>query len=75
LSNRTLIEINHDFAEYIDSVRFRDALWRYLRSADRESAEDLERFGVRVFGMRHHSDAYDINWGGVMASEPSLPTR
>lgn len=57
MSNRSLIEFNHDFAGDL-SVEFVAALRRYLNSASRESAEGLERYGVRVVGMRHHSSSY-----------------
>lgn len=74
MSNRTLIEISHDFAGEIDRAptgALERVLLRYLRSGDRESAMELGRYGIRVFGMRHHSDAFEIAWGGLRASEPS----
>ena len=67
MSNRTLIEINHDFTGEIDKAptgSLENALLRYLRSADKQNAEALEQFGIRVFGMRHHSDPFSIRWGG-----------
>lgn len=76
MSNRSLIEINHDYVGTIDKARegeFERALLRYLRSADTDSAANLERFGVRVFGMRHHSDGFNIEWGGTKATEPRSP--
>lgn len=63
MSNRTLIEINHDYARELRTPAFLDALALYINSADRESREQLEQFGVRVFGMRHHSDGFEIRWG------------
>lgn len=66
MSNRSLIEVNHDFAGIIDRAtegQVERALLRYLRSGDRNSAENLEQYGIRVFGMRHHSDAFHIEWG------------
>lgn len=62
MSNRTLIEINHDFAHAIDAGGagdFERALLGYLRSASKESAKRLEFYGVRVLGMRHHSENFD----------------
>jgi hypothetical protein len=61
MSNRSLIEINHDFAGEIGSDTFRAALRRYLNSADRETAEALEPFGVRVIGLRHHSNKFIVS--------------
>lgn len=72
VSNRTLFEFNHDFAGEIkrNPTDFEQALMRYLSSGCRETAEYLERYGVRRFGMRHHSDAFSIDWGGNKAAEP-----
>lgn len=60
MSNRTLIEINHDHAHRLDEG-FLEALGRYLASASRENAEGLERYGVRVLGMRHHSEKFILD--------------
>lgn len=57
MSNRTLIEFNHDYAGDLGE-EFLRRLGCYLRSASRETARDLEPFGVRVVGMRHHSSNY-----------------
>lgn len=67
MSNRTLIEFNHDFSHSIakDPAGFAADLGAYLSSASPRTAEILERrYGMRVFGMRHHSDGFDIKWGG-----------
>lgn len=66
MSNRTLIEINHDLWHKIkeNPLRFAGDVIRYLGSGSPECAEQLERYGLRVFGMRHHSDEYEIKWGG-----------
>jgi len=71
MSNRSLIEINHDFSHVIerDPYSFASALCRYLGSASPANAEALERYGVRIFGMRHHSDSFNIEWGFTKASE------
>lgn len=73
MSNRSLIEINHDFSHLIehDSEAFLLALGRYLRSGSTRNAVELERWGVRVFGMRHHTEGFDIKWG----SNPSIADR
>lgn len=71
MSNRTLFEFNHDYAHKIEGNQesFCRALGQYLNSGSPENADALERYGVRCFGMRHHSDAFEINWGGVKAQE------
>lgn len=76
MSNRSLFEINHDYTGNIDRARegeLERALLRYLRSVDKDSAANLERFGIRVFGMRHHSDGFEIQWGAIKASESKSP--
>lgn len=76
MSNRTLIEINHDFAGAFDRVPdlFVGIVAHLLRSGDSpEVRQRLEQFGIRVFGTRHHSDAFAIDWGGVKSAEPSTP--
>lgn len=60
MSNRTPIEINHDLEGDLD-FGFVPALKYYLRSASRESAEELRRYGVRVIGMRHHSGKFILD--------------
>jgi hypothetical protein len=61
VSNRTLIEINHDFCHALDHPKFLRDLRRYLNSASRETADALERYGVRVIGMRHHSGNFVLD--------------
>lgn len=60
MSNRTLIEINHDFAAYLNNPEFVIRLRQYLSSASKEAAAALSPFGVKVLGMRHHSDQFYI---------------
>lgn len=72
MSNRTLIEINHDTAAFNingDGDAFIGALTSYLASGSPENAERLKRYGIRVFGMRHHSEAFRITWGCHKADE------
>jgi len=66
MSNRSLFEFNHDYSHRIETSpeEFVAALQAYLRAGDRDTAEVLERFGVRLFGMRHHSEVFDVRWGG-----------
>lgn len=77
MSNRSLIEINHDHARDLNTPAFLDALALYVRSGDKESADRLRRFGARVFGMRHHSDSFEIRWGthAQLISESESPQR
>lgn len=71
MSNRSLLEINQDRwpAIHNDPQGFADAISGYLNSASPEHVLALERFGIRVFGMRHHSNGFTINWGGAKHSE------
>jgi hypothetical protein len=65
MSNRTLLEINHDCSHLIgrSPEAFQRALRDYMGSGSKESARHLERWGIRVFGMRHHSEGFYIRWG------------
>ena len=67
MSIRTLVEINHDKIFMIEQRPddFADDLLRYLSSGSKEAGEQLEKYGVRVIGLRHHSDIYEIEWGAV----------
>jgi hypothetical protein len=59
LSNRTIIEINHDFAHVINGERFEfcNALIEVLRSSSSEDGwAALERLGVRHIATGHHSE-------------------
>lgn len=61
MSNRTLIEINHDRAHDIDrALEFKSTLYRYLCSGSSDDADLLEMFGVKVIAMRHHADNFHI---------------
>lgn len=61
MSNRSLIEINHDFGPLDGDLHFVAALAHYLRCADNRTAERLERWGVKVISMRHHSEKFIID--------------
>lgn len=54
MSNRTLIEINHDYTPHTpaEKATWVDAIERYLNSADPRCLPD----GVTFFNFRHHSD-------------------
>jgi len=59
VSFRSLIEINHDYVVR-SQTDLLEALQRYLASGSREDAQELEFYGVKVIGMRHHSSRYII---------------
>lgn len=60
MSIRSLLEINHDYAHQIEAnpQRFMKALRNYLGSTDQRSVDEMERFGIVVFGSRHHADPF-----------------
>lgn len=64
MSNRTLIELNHDFAshfnEYSSSKEILDNLTRFLRNCDKSAAENLERHGIKVIMTVHHKNLDNI---------------
>ena len=77
MSYRSLFEINHDFWMKVDAdpVAFNEALQRFLSSASNRTAEPLERFGLRWFGTRHHSDGFETNFGGRKTVEQESAKR
>lgn len=54
MSNRTMLEINHDTTPHTEAEKDRwlRGMLHYLSSGDPESLPD----GVTWFGMRHHSN-------------------
>lgn len=58
---RTGPQGDHDFGPEAGGGEFLVRLARYLRSADRDNAEALERWGIRVIGMRHHSGNFILD--------------
>jgi len=71
MSNRTLMEFNHDYAGQIEKNpdRFMLALNSYLNSADWGNAEELRMFGINVIEMRHHSGSYKMIKNKVPVTE------
>lgn len=61
MSMRTLVEINHDYSDRAASLEMLSFLARYLASGSRDDAERLERYGIKVVGLRHHSELYVID--------------
>ncbi len=37
----------------------------YMGSGDKKLANILEYYGVRVIGIKHHSEGHDIKWGSI----------
>jgi hypothetical protein len=57
MSNRTLIELNHDYCpKDADTADWGSALQRYMRSGDKEKLPT----GVSFIEMRHHSELSTI---------------
>jgi hypothetical protein len=56
MSNRTIIEFNHDYFDRIISQEFLKWLTVYLNSCDSHAAEMLGMLGATVHGTSHHSD-------------------
>lgn len=75
MSIRTLFEFNHDLSHKIEAERtvFTELLGRYMRSGSAEDAEDLERFGLRFMGSRHHSSGFAVDYGGQKTEEKTTP--
>lgn len=65
MSNRTIIEINHDFWHKIedDKDTFAQLVVDFTRACDPEVADRLRaRFGAAVLGTVHHSDKITISF-------------
>lgn len=80
MSNRSLVEFNHDYTGDIerDPEGFLQAILLYLRSGQAEEVSKGRREifrGIRVFGMRHHSDGFAIEWGGHIVTEQESSKR
>lgn len=80
MSIRSLIEINHDYCHFIekDPAQFVERLRYYLGNGARSSADELERYGVVVFGSRHHSQPFGSETIAAMhrrESHDRSPTR
>ncbi len=63
MSNRTIIEINHDCWHKIDADKqiFAQLIVDFTRACDPTVAQKLyDHFGVNVLGTVHHSDNISI---------------
>jgi hypothetical protein len=58
MSNRSIIELNHDNVHEIKAAReeFVRLIIQALNSGSKREWEELERFGVRHATTAHHSD-------------------
>lgn len=78
MSTRTLIEINHDSLSAIrqDPYAFVHDLLTQLNSGLEPDHEFWRHKwpAVRFFGVRHHSDAVEIQFGSYHHSEPRTPS-
>ncbi len=65
MSNRTLIEIDHDSANAIrrNKTAFGTALIAYLNHDTQANADELARYGVLVLGTRDSSGPYRLELG------------
>jgi len=78
MSTRTLVEFNHDFISAIrqDPYAFVHDLLTELNSG-LEPNHAMWRGkwpAVRFLGVRHHSDAVEIQFGGYHHSEAKTPS-
>jgi hypothetical protein len=66
LSNRTIIEISHDYARDIEARPdvFLHKLLCYLRSTNQDDRQDLKSFGVNIVGTAHHTDERVVTING-----------
>jgi hypothetical protein len=73
MSNRSLFEINHDLSHRIRArpMDFACDMAAYLASGSPRTAAVLAQYGIRVIGMRHHSEPFHINWGAVEVNDRS----
>lgn len=66
MSNRTILEINHDMWHVIDKdkIRFAELLVYALGGGGKMQWEDLEQFGIKRIEMMHHSTPASLNVNG-----------
>lgn len=64
MSNRTIIEFNHDLAQRIhdEPLAFALELSEYLRSTSHASRDRLKRYGARTLATIHHTDEVSIQF-------------
>jgi hypothetical protein len=66
VSNRTIVEINHDrwHAIEMDPADFARDLVTFLGSASKRNADELEVYGFRVIETAHHSTDREVRVEG-----------
>lgn len=72
MSQRTLLEFNHDYGHKVekDPEPFLSALGDLIRGGPSDhNLIVLGSYGVTWHGQRHHSDGFNIAWGGHKAAE------
>lgn len=65
MSNRTIIEVNHDYWHKINAnpADFARRIVDYTRACDPDVAQGLkDHYGVNVLGTVHHSDKIAISF-------------
>lgn len=76
MSNRTLLEFNHDQAWRIkeNPEPFLAAINEMLRAGvDDGALLTLGSYGVKWHGQRHHSDGYSVKWGAHVSAQAATP--
>lgn len=69
MSIRTVFEVNHDFAHRIeqDRAEFVGRLLDYVRGGGQDDLGELEYFGLRHLGQRHHTEPIRVEIGAAAA--------
>jgi len=64
MSNRTIVEINHDFWAKIknDPEKFSALLLEYIRSLSHNAKDELRGFGCNTLATIHHTDEVSISF-------------
>lgn len=64
MSNRTILEINHDYWIKIenDPVGFAQEIVTWLKGCSHDSQERLRSFGAKPLATIHHSSAVNVSF-------------
>lgn len=64
MSNRTIIEINHDLWHRIeaDPAAFGKLVADYTRACSHDIQDELRRYGCNVLATVHHSDKISVSF-------------
>lgn len=65
MSNRTLIEINHDFFHEIRDGEFSKDMTTFLQNPWSPTNITMmrDKYHIKVYGTRHSDDGYVVKWG------------